>query len=89
VARVRIQTTVDEDMVGPVVDAIMASARPGETDNGTISIYPVAETIRIQSGAGPFKASSITTTPGSPEAKSPQRFRPHRVGSGKGASGDQ
>jgi len=58
VARVRIQTTVDEDMVGPVVDAIMASARPGETDNGTISIYPVVETIRIQSGAGPFKAIS-------------------------------
>jgi nitrogen regulatory protein PII len=53
---VRIETTVDDDMVGPVVDAIMASARAGETDNGTISIYPVVETIHIQSGAGPFKA---------------------------------
>jgi nitrogen regulatory protein PII len=56
VTRVRIETTVDDDMVGPVVDAIMASARAGETDNGTISIYPVVETIHIQSGAGPFKA---------------------------------
>jgi nitrogen regulatory protein PII len=36
----------------------MASARAGETDNGTISIYPVAETIHIQSGARPFKAIS-------------------------------
>lgn len=56
VSRVRIQTIVDEDMVAPVVDAIMASARPGEIDNGTISLYPVAETMRIEAGVGPYKA---------------------------------
>ncbi len=55
VSRVRIQTIVDEDMVEPVVDAIMASASAGE-DNGTISVYPVSETMRIQTGARPSKA---------------------------------
>jgi nitrogen regulatory protein PII len=56
VSRVRIQTIVDEDMVAPVVDAIMASARPGEIDNGTISLYPVAETMRIEAGVRAYKA---------------------------------
>jgi nitrogen regulatory protein PII len=41
-----------------LVDAILASARPGEIDNGTITVYPVAETIRIQTGARPFKVTS-------------------------------
>jgi nitrogen regulatory protein P-II 1 len=58
VSRVRLQTIVDETMVGPVVDAIMASACSGEADNGTISIYPVAETIRIEPGARPYQAIS-------------------------------
>jgi len=58
VTRVRIEITVDEDMVERVVGAIMATARAGESDNGTISIYPVAETIRIQIGARPYKAIS-------------------------------
>ena len=47
---------VDEDKVGPVVDAIMATARAGEIDNGTISVYPVAETISIRAGARPYEA---------------------------------
>ena len=47
VPRVRIQIILDEDMVRPVVDAIVASSLPGEIDNGNIFIYPVAETIRI------------------------------------------
>jgi nitrogen regulatory protein P-II 1 len=58
VPRVRIQLILDEDMVGSVVDAIMSTARAGETDNGTISVYPVAETIRIQMGAPPYKGIS-------------------------------
>ena len=43
-------------MVGPVVDAIMAAADAGEVDNGNISIYPVAETIRIRGGGLPYQA---------------------------------
>ncbi|MGD0838528.1 MAG: P-II family nitrogen regulator [Polyangia bacterium] len=57
VARVRVQIPVDENMVGPVVDAILASARPGEVDSGTITVYPVAERIRIQAGASRFEAT--------------------------------
>ena len=53
VTRVRIQIIVDDEMVGPVVDAILATARPGEIDAGSISIYPVAETVRIQVDARP------------------------------------
>ena len=56
VSRVRIQTIVEEDMVAPVVDAIMASAHPGEIDSGTISLYPVAETFPIQAGARPYQS---------------------------------
>ena len=52
----RVQIMVEEDMVGPVVDAIMAAADTGESDNGSISIYPVAETIRIRVGERPYKA---------------------------------
>ena len=54
---VRIQIIVDEDMVSTVVDAILATARPGEIDSGSISIYPVAETIRIRIEARPYKAT--------------------------------
>ena len=57
VTRVRLEMTVDEDMVGSVVNAIMATARAGEIDNGTISVYPVAETMRIQAGARPYEAT--------------------------------
>jgi nitrogen regulatory protein P-II 1 len=57
VTRVRLEMTVEEDRVGFVVDAIMATARPGEIDNGTISVYPVAETIRIQAGWRPYEAT--------------------------------
>jgi len=48
VPRVRMQIIVDEDMVKPVVDAIVSTARPGEIGNGNIFVYPVAETICIQ-----------------------------------------
>jgi nitrogen regulatory protein P-II 1 len=57
VTRVRLEMTVEEDRVGFVVDAILATARPGESDNGTISVYPVAETIHIQAGGRPYDAT--------------------------------
>jgi len=52
----RVQMTVDEDMVDPVVDAIVSTALPGEIDGGSISIYPVTETIRIRVGERPYRA---------------------------------
>jgi nitrogen regulatory protein P-II 1 len=53
VDRVRIQLIVDEDRVGPVVDAIVATAGPGEMDNGNILIYSV-ETKRIRTDEHPY-----------------------------------
>ena len=53
----RVQMTVEEDMVNPVVDAIVSTALPGEIDSGSISIYPVAETMRIRIEARPYKAA--------------------------------
>jgi nitrogen regulatory protein P-II 1 len=52
----RVQMTVEEDMVSPVVDAIVSTALPGEIDSGSISIYPVNETIRIRIGERPYRA---------------------------------
>lgn len=55
----RVQMTVDEDMVSPVVDAIVSTALPGEIDSGSISIYPVNETIRIRIGERPYRAIGV------------------------------
>ncbi|MGA7743637.1 MAG: P-II family nitrogen regulator [Polyangia bacterium] len=57
VPKVRMQIMVDEDMVRPVVDAIVASARPGEIGNGNIFIYPVAETVCIRVDERPYGAT--------------------------------
>ena len=50
VPNVRIQIVVDDDMVQPIVDAILASARTGEIGDGKIFISPVADVIRIRTG---------------------------------------
>jgi len=50
VPKVRIQIVVDDDMVKPIVDAILASARTGEIGDGKIFISPVADVIRIRTG---------------------------------------
>jgi len=53
----RVQMTVEEDMVNPVVDAIVSTALPGEIDSGSISIYPVTETIRIRNRRAPLQGN--------------------------------
>jgi nitrogen regulatory protein P-II 1 len=50
VPKVRIQIVVDDEMVHPIVDAIVASARTGEIGDGKIFISPVADVIRIRTG---------------------------------------
>jgi nitrogen regulatory protein P-II 1 len=50
VPKVRIQIVVDDEMVNPIVDAILASARTGEIGDGKIFISPVADVIRIRTG---------------------------------------
>jgi nitrogen regulatory protein P-II 1 len=50
VPKVRIQIVVDDDMVQPIVDAILASARTGEIGDGKIFISPMADVIRIRTG---------------------------------------
>ena len=50
VPKVRIQIIADDDMVHPIVDAILASARTGEIGDGKIFISPVADVIRIRTG---------------------------------------
>ena len=46
-------------MVSTVVDAILATALPGEIDNGSISVYPVAETMRIRIKRAPTRRPAI------------------------------
>ena len=50
VPKVRIQIVVDDDMVQPIVDAILVSARTGEIGDGKIFISPMADVIRIRTG---------------------------------------
>jgi nitrogen regulatory protein P-II 1 len=50
VPKVRIQIVVDDEMVTPIVDAILSSARTGEIGDGKIFISPMADVIRIRTG---------------------------------------
>ena len=50
VPKVRIQIVVDDEMVHPVVEGIIAAARTGEIGDGKIFISPVADAIRIRTG---------------------------------------
>ena len=46
----RIQVVVDDEMVYPVVDAILASARTGDADDGEVFVSPVSSVYRIRTG---------------------------------------
>lgn len=46
----RIQVVVDDEMVYPIVDAILASARTGEPGDGEIFVSPVSDVYRIRTG---------------------------------------
>jgi nitrogen regulatory protein P-II 1 len=50
VPKVRIQIVVDDDVVHLIVDAILASARTGETGDGKIFISTVSDVLRIRTG---------------------------------------
>jgi nitrogen regulatory protein P-II 1 len=50
VPKIRIQIVVDDEMVQPIVDAILVSARTGEIGDGKIFISPMADVIRIRTG---------------------------------------
>jgi nitrogen regulatory protein P-II 1 len=46
----RVQVVVDDEMVYPVVDAILASARTGDADDGEVFVSPVSSVYRIRTG---------------------------------------
>lgn len=50
VPKVRIQCVVDDELVQPVVEAIIAAARTGHIGDGKVFIIPIDETIRIRTG---------------------------------------
>jgi nitrogen regulatory protein P-II 1 len=50
VPKVRIQIVADDEMVHPIIDAIVAAARTGEIGDGKIFVSPVADVIRIRTG---------------------------------------
>jgi len=50
VPKVRIQCVVDDDLLHPVVDAIIAGARTGEIGDGKIMVSTLDEVIRIRTG---------------------------------------
>jgi len=50
VPKVRIQIVTDDEMVQPIIDAIVSAARTGEIGDGKIFVSPVADVIRIRTG---------------------------------------
>ncbi len=50
VPKTRVQIVLDDDMVEPVVQAIVQTARTGEIGDGKIFISPMAEVIRVRTG---------------------------------------
>jgi nitrogen regulatory protein P-II 1 len=50
VPKVRIQIVADEEMVHPIVEAIVASARTGEIGDGKIFVSPILDVVRIRTG---------------------------------------
>jgi nitrogen regulatory protein P-II 1 len=50
IPKVRIQIIVDDDMVQPIVEAILATARTGEIGDGKIFVSSVVDAIRIRTG---------------------------------------
>ena len=50
VPKVRIQIVADDEMVQPIIEAIVAAARTGEIGDGKIFVSPVADVIRIRTG---------------------------------------
>jgi len=50
IPKVRIQIVVDDDMVQPIVEAILATARTGEIGDGKIFVSSVTDAIRIRTG---------------------------------------
>jgi nitrogen regulatory protein P-II 1 len=50
IPKVRIQIIVDDDMVQPIIEAILATARTGEIGDGKIFVSPVVDAIRIRTG---------------------------------------
>jgi len=50
VPRLRVQVVVDDEMIHPVVDALLAAAHTGEAGDGEIFISPVADVFRVRTG---------------------------------------
>jgi nitrogen regulatory protein P-II 1 len=50
VPKVRIQCFVDDDLVHPILDAIVAGARTGEIGDGKITVSNLEEVVRIRTG---------------------------------------
>ncbi len=50
VPKVRIQCFVDDELVHPVIDAIIAACRTGEIGDGKITVSSLEEVIRIRTG---------------------------------------
>ncbi len=50
VPKVRIQCFVDDELVHPVIDAIIAAARTGEIGDGKITVSNLEEVVRIRTG---------------------------------------
>lgn len=50
IPKTRIEIMLDDDLVGPAVEAIELAARTGEIGDGKVAILPIADVLRIRTG---------------------------------------
>ena len=80
--KTRLEIVVQDDMVQPLIEAILASAYTGEPGDGKIIVSPVDEIIRIRTGEYGVKAISVASSePETLEGKPAVRSERHAVGS--------
>ncbi len=48
--KLRVEIIVEDELVEPVVDALLDSAKTGKIGDGKIWVYPVEEVVRVRTG---------------------------------------
>jgi nitrogen regulatory protein P-II 1 len=79
--KTKLEVVVQDDLVQPLVDIILASAYTGQAGDGKIIVSPIDEVIRIRTGEYGMKAIGLTASkPEMPAAVATAEPERHAVG---------
>jgi len=62
IPKTKIEIVISDDLLAPVVTAILRTARTGKLGDGKIFVLPMAEAVRIRTGER--DEAAVQTTPG-------------------------